>query len=310
MVVEIASNDGYLLKNFVEKKIPSLGVEPAENVAVAARKIGIPTVSKFFGKKLALELKKEGKAADLIAANNVLAHVPDINDFVSGIKVLLKSSGVATLEFPHLLKLIDENQFDTIYHEHFSYLSFLTVAQIFNHHGLKIFDVDEISTHGGSLRIYAAHEGNFNQKTNTSVEKLFDKEKAAGLDDLKTYLQFSEKVKKLKRNILEGLIKLKNDGNKIIGYGAAAKGNTLLNYCGIRNTMVDFVVDRNPNKVGKYLPGTNIPVLDVDAVKSARPDYLLILPWNLKDEIIKQNSFIRQWGGKFIVPIPEFQIID
>lgn len=309
MVIELASNDGYLLKNFVEQGIPCLGIEPAENVAEAAIELGIPTISKFFGKDLAYELLENDKKADLIIANNVLAHVPNINDFVAGIKIILKSTGVATLEFPHLLKLIEENQFDTIYHEHFSYLSFLTVVKIFGHYGLKIFDVDEIPTHGGSLRIYATHSENSEHQIRSSVNRLSEKEKKAGLDRVDTYLHFAKEVKRIKCDILDGLTELHGNNKIIVGYGAAAKGNTLLNYCGITNDMVDFVVDRNPNKVGKYLPGTGIPIRDVELVNEVQPDYLFILPWNLKDEIIEQNKFVRQWGGQFITPIPEFQIV-
>ncbi|MDX1637131.1 MAG: class I SAM-dependent methyltransferase [Balneolaceae bacterium] len=308
-VVELASNDGYLLKNFVEKEIPAMGIEPAGNVAEVAVEKGIPTLVEFFGKSLAEKLASEGKQADLIIGNNVLAHVPDINSFVAGIKALLKPEGVATLEFPHLLNLIRENQFDTIYHEHFSYLSFLAVTTIFDAHGLRIFDVDEISTHGGSLRIYASHKNSTHTKTD-AVDSLIDKELDAGLDKLSTYYTFSEGVQQLKRDLLEQLIRIKNEGKTIVGYGAAAKGNTLLNYCGIRTDIIDYVVDRNPNKAGKYLPGTHIPVKQVEAIREDQPDYVIILPWNLKNEIMAQNSFIREWGGQFIVPIPQVQIID
>lgn len=310
LIVELASNDGYLLKNFVEKGIPVLGIEPAENVAEAAINNGIPTIAKFFGVSLAKELASENKNADLIIGNNVLAHVPDINDFVGGIKILLKPGGIVTIEFPHLLNLIEHNQFDTIYHEHFSYLSLIAVAAIFEKHGMNIFDVDEIPTHGGSLRIYGAHIDNADREISSEVPLLLEKETKAGLDDLKVYHNFSERVNKLKRTILDALIKIKNDNKKIVAYGAAAKGNTLLNFCGIRTDIIDYVVDRNPHKVGKYLPGTHIPILDVNEIKNDKPDFLFILPWNLKDEIIKQNSFIRSWGGKFIVPIPDIRIID
>jgi SAM-dependent methyltransferase len=309
LVVELASNDGYLLKNFLAKGIPILGIEPAENVAQAAIEKGIPTIVEFFGREFAEKLAAENKRADLIIGNNVLAHVPDINSFVGGIKALLKPEGVATLEFPHLLNLIEENQFDTIYHEHFSYISFLAVSAIFDSHGMNIFDVDEIPTHGGSLRIYACHKKSSHKKQD-SVNALIEKELEAGLDQMSTYYTFSEGVQQLKRDLLEKLIDIKNEGKTIVGYGAAAKGNTLLNYCGIRTDIVDYVVDRNPNKAGKFLPGTHIPVKDVEAIKEDKPDYLIILPWNLKKEIIAQNSFIRDWGGKFIIPIPHVQIID
>ncbi|MDR8390233.1 class I SAM-dependent methyltransferase [Aliifodinibius sp. S!AR15-10] len=309
LVVELASNDGYLLKNFLANGVPILGIEPAENVAQAAIEKGIPTLVEFFGRELAEKLASENKRADLIIGNNVLAHVPDINSFVGGIKTLLKPEGVATLEFPHLLNLIEENQFDTIYHEHFSYISFLAVSAIFDSHGMNIFDVDEIPTHGGSLRIYASHKKS-SHKEQDSTSALIDKELAAGLDQMSTYYTFSEGVQQVKRDLLEKLIEIKNEGKTIAGYGAAAKGNTLLNYCGIRTDMVDYVVDRNPNKAGKFLPGTHIPVKDVSTIKEDKPDYLFILPWNLKKEIIAQNSFIREWGGKFIIPIPQVQIID
>jgi SAM-dependent methyltransferase len=310
LVVELASNDGYLLQYFIEKQIPVLGIEPAENVAKVAREKGVPTISRFFGIALAQELLKNGKSADLIIGNNVLAHVPDINDFVSGIKTLIKPEGVITMEFPHLLQLIKNNQFDTIYHEHFSYLSLLSVEKIFNHHGLQVFDVEELPTHGGSLRIYAAHDQSELHTPSERIRSLRDKEHSEGLTDIGTYRNFTEKVQRTKRILLTELIRLKNEGKKIIAYGAAAKGNTLLNFCGIRTDMVDYVVDRNPHKVGKLLPGTHIPIHSIDRLREDRPDYLLILPWNLKEEIIEQNKFIRSWGGRFIVPIPEVSIID
>ena len=309
-VIELASNDGYLLQYFKEKNIPVLGIEPAENVAQAAIEKGVPTVSKFFGEKLAQELTTEGTKADLIVGNNVLAHVPGINDFVGGMKILLKPDGVITMEFPHLLQLIKHNQFDTIYHEHFSYLSLYSVERIFNKHGLKLFDVEELLTHGGSLRIYATHIDNEDFRILESIHKLRDTERYEGITDIFNYQTFTEKVKKTKRELLQELVRLKNEGKKIVGYGAAAKGNTLLNYCGIRTDIIDYVVDRNPHKIGKYLPGTRIPIKHPDAVKTDKPDYLFILPWNIKDEIISQNSFIREWGGKFIIPIPSVHIVD
>jgi hypothetical protein len=310
MVVELASNDGYLLKNFVAEGIPCLGIEPAENVALVSEELGITTIKKFFGRKLASELAEQSCSADLMIGNNVLAHVPDINDFVGGIKILLKQHGTATLEFPHLMNLITEKQFDTIYHEHFSYLSLLSVLSIFQSHGLKIYDVEELSSHGGSLRIYSTHSENEKEPVRDSVTELLQKEESFGLNDINFYSGFSGEITDLKRELLKGIIELKNNGKSIVGYGAAAKGNTLLNYCGIGRDMIDFVVDRNPEKVGKYLPGSRIPVLHTDSIKEHKPDYLFILPWNLKREIIAQNYFISEWGGKFIVPIPEFQIID
>lgn len=309
LVVELASNDGYLLQYFLQKNIPVLGVEPAENVALTAIEKGVPTVAKFFGEKLARELFESGKAADLIVGNNVLAHVPDINDFVSGLKILLKPDGVITLEFPHLLQLIRHNQFDTIYHEHFSYLSLYSVDKIFNYHDLEIFDVEELPTHGGSLRIYACHPGSMHEKATDKINSLLHAEHSGGLTDVETYIKFTEKVKVIKRALLKELIRIKEKGEKIIAYGAAAKGNTLLNYCGIRTDIVDYVVDRNPHKIGKYLPGTHIPIKPVEQIKDDRPHYILILPWNLKEEIIEQNKYVRAWGGRFIVPIPEVQII-
>lgn len=310
LVVELASNDGYLLKNFKNNDIPVIGIEPAENVAKVAIEEGIPTSIDFFGVELAQKMVDAGSSADLIIGNNVLAHVPNINDFVGGIKLLLKPTGVATIEFPHLLQLMNQNQFDTIYHEHFSYFSFLSVSKIFQYHGMYIFDVEELPTHGGSLRLYITHDDTENFKTSKRVADLVDKESKSGLDHLNTYRKYSQKVSRWKRDLLLELIKLKNKGGKIVGYGAAAKGNTLLNYCGARTDIIDYVVDRNPYKVGKYLPGTHIPVKHIDNIKKDKPDYLFILPWNLKNEIIEQNSFIRNWGGKFIIPVPEVQIID
>jgi len=310
LIVELASNDGYLLQYFKEKKIPVLGIEPAENVARVAIEKGIPSIAKFFGRNLARELIREQKRADLIVGNNVLAHVPDINDFVGGMKILLASNGVITMEFPHLLQLMLHNQFDTIYHEHFSYLSLYSVEKIFENQGLKVFDVEQLSTHGGSLRIYATHVGNSNVEDSESIRRLRDREESEGLLQTRTYLTFAEKVRITKRELLKKLFEIKQHGKTIVGYGAAAKGNTLLNYCGIRTDIIDYVVDRNPNKIGKYLPGIRIPVKHPDTIKTDKPDYVLILPWNIKDEIISQNSFIRDWGGKFVVPIPSVHIMD
>ena len=307
-IVEIASNDGYLLQYFKERKIPVLGIEPAENVAAAAVEKGIPTIVKFFGVQTAKELVAEGKHADLLIGNNVLAHVPDLNDFVKGMKVFLSADGLITMEFPHLMRLFEENQFDTIYHEHFSYFSFLTVRSVFASHGLNIFDVEELSTHGGSLRIYACHADNSAREYASNVKKLIDKETAAGYDHLKLYRSFDEKVKKTKRAVLQFMIDAKREGRTLVGYGAPAKGNTLLNYCGIRTDFIEYTVDRSPHKQNHYLPGTHIPIHHPDKIKETKPDYLVILPWNLKDEIMAQMAHIRSWGGKFVVFIPEVKV--
>ncbi len=307
-VVEIASNDGYLLQYFAQKQVPVLGIEPAGNVALVAIKKGIPTVVKFFGQKTAHELAASGKRADLLVGNNVLAHVPDINDFVSGMKILLLPEGVITMEFPHLMRLIEGNQFDTIYHEHFSYLSLLTVEKIFARHGLTIFDVEELSTHGGSLRIYACHAKDTDKSISQQVKELRSREEMAGFSNLEYYFSFAEKVKQTKFKLLNFLITAKRQGKSIAGYGAPGKGNTLLNYCGIRCDFLDYTVDRSPYKQGQFLPGTHIPIFHPDKIKETRPDYVLILPWNLKDEIVKQISYVREWGGKFVVPIPEVEV--
>ena len=307
-VVELASNDGYLLQYFVEKGIPVLGVEPAANVAAAAVAKGIPTLVKFFGEQTAKDLVANGQRADLIAANNVLAQVPDLNDFVKGMKILLKPGGVITVEFPHLLRLIEENQFDTIYHEHFSYFSFRTAEEVFAAHGLVLFDVEEIPTHGGSLRIFGCHVEDVSKPVSVAVTWLKEVEAAYGLDSLQRYASFGEKVKETKRKLLEFLIRAKREGKRVAGYGAPGKGNTLLNYCGIRTDFLDFTVDRNPYKQGKYLPGTHIPIYSPDRIAQEKPDYVLILPWNFRDEIMKQLNSIRSWGGKFVVPIPEVTV--
>ncbi len=307
-VVEIASNDGYLLQYFVTQGIPVLGVEPAANVAEVAIKKGIPSVVKFFGQKTAHELVDEGKRADLIVGNNVLAHVPDINDFVGGMKTLLKPGGVITMEFPHLMQLMDGNQFDTIYHEHFSYLSLLIVEKIFAAHGLTVFDVQELSTHGGSLRIYGCHSEDTSKQIGERVTELRAREEVAGFTSLNHYFSFAEKVKETKFKLLEFLIAAKREGKSVAGYGAPGKGNTLLNYCGIRSDFLDYTVDRSPYKQGLLLPGTRIPISHPDKIKQTQPDYVLILPWNLKDEIVKQISYVRDWGGKFVVPIPEVEV--
>lgn len=310
LVVEIASNDGYLLQYFVEKDVPVLGIEPAANVAAVAIQKGIPALVKFFGSNTARELVASGKQADLLLGNNVLAHVPDINDFVSGMKILLKPQGVITMEFPHLMRLMEQNQFDTIYHEHFSYLSFFTVEKIFAAHGLTLFDVEELPTHGGSIRIYARHAEDSSKAIGPRVVDLRAREESAGYARLETYSRFAEQVKETKRKLLEFLIRAKRCGKTIVGYGAPGKGNTLLNYCAIRTDFVDYTVDRSPHKQGKFLPGTRIPVCSPDRIRETRPDYLLILPWNLKDEIMQQNSYIREWGGQFLVPIPQITVYD
>jgi hypothetical protein len=308
LVVEIASNDGYLLQYFVEKGIPVLGIEPAANVAGAAAAKGIPTLVEFFGEGMAARLAQEGRRADLVVGNNVLAQVPGLNDFVRGIQVLLKPRGVATLEFPHLARLIEENQFDTIYHEHFSYFSFLTVEKIFAAHGLAIFDVDELPTHGGSLRIYARHTEEASHAVTPRVAELRGREKAAGFDGMAAYGSFSGRVEETKRKILAFLIEVKREGKTVCGYGAPGKGNTLLNYCGIRTDFLDYTVDRNPYKQGKFTPGTHIPILPPERIRETRPDYVFILPWNFKDEIMEQMAYVRGWGGRFIVPIPEVKV--
>lgn len=308
-VIEIASNDGYLLQYFKQRGIPVLGIEPAANVAEVARQKGIPTRVQFFGIDTAKKLASEGLQADLLLGNNVLAHVPDINDFVAGMQIALKPSGVITMEFPHLLRLISGNQFDTIYHEHFSYFSLLTVERIFREHGLRLFDVDELPTHGGSLRIYACHAGASIHAANMRAESIKTIERRAGLDNVAAYVQFPEQVRKAKRKILTFLIEAKRAGKTIAAYGAPAKGNTLLNYCGVRQDFVDYTVDRSPHKQGRSLPGTRIPIHHPDRLRATRPDYLLILPWNIKDEIIEQVGYVREWGGKFVVPIPELTVI-
>jgi SAM-dependent methyltransferase len=308
LVVEIASNDGYLLQNFLARDIPVLGIEPANNVAQVAIEQGIPTLVTFFTRDLALDLARQGKTADLIIGNNVLAHVPGLNDFVAGLKTLLKPQGVITLEFPHLMRLMAENQFDTIYHEHFSYFSFLAVEKIFGAHGLTLFDVEELPTHGGSLRIYGCHQEDMTKSIHPQIAELKERERAFGLGQLDVYLSFQEKVKKTKRQILSFLINEKEKGYQIIGYGAPAKGNTLLNYCGIRSDFLDYTVDRSPHKQGLFLPGTHIAIEPPEKINQTKPDYVFILPWNIKKEIMEQMSFIREWGGKFVVPIPGIMI--
>lgn len=308
-VIEIASNDGYLLQYFKEKAVPVLGIEPTANTAQVAIYKGIENVVDFFGVRLATKLAAENKKADLLLGNNVLAHVPDIVDFVGGMKIILKDSGVITMEFPHLMQLVDNNQFDTIYHEHFSYLSFYTVKQIFESQGLEMFDVEEIPTHGGSLRIYAKHKEDSSKAISENVSTLLKKETAKGLATLAYYDNFQQKALKVKLDLTDFLIRQKRAGKKAAAYGAAAKGNTLLNYCGIKYDLVDFVVDANPHKQNKFLPASHIPVVDEQYLKDTKPDFVIILPWNLKDEITTQLGYIKEWGGQFVIPIPELQIL-
>lgn len=307
-VVEIASNDGYLLQYFVQRGIPCLGIEPTANTAAAAEQKGVKSLVKFFGRETAAEARRDFGPADLLLGNNVLAHVPDINDFVAGMKILLADNGVVTVEFPVLSKLIENNYFDTIYHEHFSYLSFTTVERIFARHGLVLFDVDELATHGGSIRIYARHAEDKTKPISENVAAIKAREKTAGHFDLNYYRAFGEKVRETKRAILSFLIDAKRRGKTIAAYGAPGKGNTLLNYCGIRSDFIDYTVDRNPHKQGNYLPGTRIPILSPDVIAERKPDYLFILVWNLKDEVMKQMSFIREWGGEFVIPLPQLNV--
>ena len=307
-VVEIASNDGYLLQYFKEKNIPVLGIEPTSGTAAVARSKGIESWVEFFGVSLAKRMVTEGRQADLLLSNNVLAHVPDINDFVAGLKIALKEDGVITMEFPHLLQLVEQNQFDTIYHEHFSYLSLLAVKAIFNHHGLEVFDVQEIPTHGGSLRIFAKHAGSAKHAVVSSVEDLLNKEIAVGMNTLQYYQGFQQKVNEVKNQFLGFLLQAKKEKKKIAAYGAAAKGNTFLNCCGIKTDMIDFVIDANPNKQNKFLPGSHIPIVNEKILKQLKPDYVVIFPWNIKSEISEQLSYIRDWNGKFVIAIPRLQI--
>lgn len=334
-VVEIASNDGYLLQYFVAKGIPALGIEPAGNVAKVAIEKGVPTIIKFFGAETARELRSQkdlwdaarsvapsdqqqsaafsagesaNGGADLLLGNNVLAQVPDLNDFVAGMKILLNSHGVITMEFPHLVRLMEDNQFDTIYHEHFSYFSFTTAERIFAAQGLTLFDVEELPTHGGSLRVYACHAGAELHPVTGRVAEMKRREDEYGLNRISAYSEFEEKVKETKRKLLEFLIDARRSGKRVVGYGAPGKGNTLLNYCGIRTDFIEFTVDRSPYKQGKYLPGTHIPIQHPDRIRETRPDYIIILPWNLKAEIAKQLEYVRSWGAKLVVPIPEVQV--
>lgn len=309
-VIEIASNDGYLLQYFQERSTPVLGIEPAANVAEVALQKGIPTRVQFFGVATAQELSREGLRADLLLGNNVLAHVPDLNDFVAGLKIALKPKGVITMEFPHLLRLMQENQFDTIYHEHFSYFSLTTIEKVFAKHGLILFDVDELTTHGGSLRTYGQHVETGTREVSDRIAELKTREALAGLASLASYTTFAERVRESKRALLEFFIAAKRAGKRIAGYGAPAKGNTLLNYCGVRQDFIDYTVDRSPHKQGRYLPGTHIPIYATERLRETKPDYVLILPWNLKDEIVEQMAHIREWGGKFVVPIPSVEVLS
>ena len=309
LVIEVASNDGYLLKFFKEKGVPVLGIEPAANVARAAQDLGIETLVEFFNPTLAETLVRRGIQADLLLGNNVLAHVPDLNGFVRALKLALKPSGVITLEFPHLLELIRERQFDTIYHEHFSYFSLGTVGRVFSKFGLKVFDVDRLATHGGSIRVYATHAENAMQTISGHVNEMLSEEASAGLESLATYRAFSDEVKKTKRALLRFLIYAREQGKSVVGYGAPAKGNTLLNYCGVRTDLLDYTVDRSPHKQGRFLPGVRLPIYPPEKIRETKPDYVLILPWNLKDEVMSQMSFVRQWGGRFVVPIPRTMVM-
>jgi SAM-dependent methyltransferase len=307
-VIEIASNDGYLLQFFAEARIPVVGIEPAANVAEEARRKGVETLVRFFGAGLAAELAAQGRRADLLLGNNVLAHVPDINDFVAGLRIALKPGGTVTMEFPHLMRLMAGNQFDTIYHEHFSYLSLLVARRVFAANGLEIVDVDELPTHGGSLRIYALHAGE--AAASTAVAELEERERAFGLERISTYTDFGERARETKRSLLEFFREARESGKRVAGYGAPAKGNTLLNYCGIGPDVLEYTVDRSPHKQGRFLPGTRIPIYAPARIAETRPDYVLILPWNLRDEIMKQMAHVREWGGRFVVPIPRVEVLS
>lgn len=308
LVVEIASNDGYLLQYFVQRRIPVMGIEPAANVAEAAISRGVPTLVKFFGTQLAIELASQGRKADLLIGNNVLAQVPNLNDFVEGLRILLKPNGVLTLEFPHLLRLIEHNEFDTIYHEHFSYFSMLTTLRILETHGLEAFHVEELHTHGGSLRVYAGLAGDHARAIEPSIAAVLAEETKAGLDSLWGYDGFSQRVTETKLTVMDFLLTARRQGKHVAGYGAPGKSATLLHYCGIGKDLIQYTVDRSPHKQGRLLPGTHIPIYDPSRIAETRPDYIVILPWNLKDEIMEQLQFIREWGGRFMVPIPRAAI--
>ena len=309
-VIELASNDGYLLQFFQKKNIPALGIEPSKNVALAAQEKGLETIVDFFGIKLAEQLVAQNRKADLIVGNNVFAHVPDINDFVAGMEMILNDQGVITLEFPHLMQIIEQNQFDTIYHEHFSYFSFYTTGLIFEKHGLELFDVESVSTHGGSLRIYGKHKEDTSKNISPNVAELLKEEKTKGMQTLDYYRGFQGKVDRVKADLVSFLLQQMKEGSKVAAYGAAAKGNTLLNYCGIKNDYVEYVVDASPHKQGKYLPGSHIPIVSEDMIKESKPDYILLLPWNLKDEITRQLSYVREWNAKFVLAVPKLEIIS
>jgi len=309
-VIEIASNDGYLLQHFVKRGIPVLGIEPAANVAKAAEEKGVASLVRFFGVETAKTLVKEGVGADLLLGNNVLPHVPDLHDFVGGLKILLKPSGVITIDFQHLMRMMQGNQFDTIYQEHYSYLSFTFVQKLFAHHGLTLFDVEEIPTHGGSLRLFARHAETGDSPPTAAVAQMLELEEREGMNRLEHYANYERRVTDTKRKLLSFLIEAKRAGKSIVGYGAAGKTNTLLNYCGIRTDFLDYVVDRNPYKQGRFLPGTHIPIFAPERIRETRPDYLFIGPWNIVDEIVRQTSYIREWNGQWIVPIPEPKVLS
>jgi 2-polyprenyl-3-methyl-5-hydroxy-6-metoxy-1,4-benzoquinol methylase len=308
-VIELASNDGYLLQYFIKKGIPAYGIDPAENVAKVAIEKGVPTIVAFFGVETARKLASEGKQADLILGNNVFGHIPDINDFVGGMKVLLKPGGTITIEIPHFMRLMEFNQFDTIYHEHYCYHTLHSDTRIFAKHGLRLFDVEELTTHGGSTRMYACHDDD-PRPTSERVQSLMALEVERRLDKMETYAAFGENVRETKRKLLAFLIQAKRAGKSVVGYGAPGKGNTLLNYCGIRSDFIDYVVDRNPYKQGKFLPGSRIPIFAPEKFNETKPDYVLILPWNIKEEVMKQMAHVRDWGAKFVVPIPEVKVLD
>jgi hypothetical protein len=309
LVVEPASNDGYLLQHFVQRGIPALGIDPAANVAEAARERGVETIVDFFDSRLAEQLVTDGRRPDLIAANNVLAQVPALNDFVAGIEIVLAPHGVATIEVPHLLRLIEGLQFDTIYHEHYSYFSLTTLLRLFADHGLEVFDVEELPSHGGSIRVYVKRRGDDRHTTHPGVAKVLADEQAGGYDRVEGYADFSRRVEEVKWSLLELLIGLRREGKQVVGYGAPGKGNTLLNYCGIRTDLLDYTVDRNPHKHGRHLPGTQIPIYAPSRIDETRPDYILVLPWNLKKEIMQQLSHVRDWAGQLVVPIPRPEVL-
>lgn len=307
-VIEVASNDGYLLQYFLRQHVPVLGIEPAANVAKVAIEKGIPTLVRFFGTQLATELAADGRCADLVLGNNVLAQVPDLNDFVEGLKIVLKPGGILTLEFPHLLRMIERNEFDTIYHEHFSYFSMLTAARILDAHELKVFDVEQLATHGGSLRVYACREEDQTHPVKPSLHALIAEEQRAGLDSTEGYAAFAAQVKQTKQALVDFLLTAARDGKRVAGYGAPGKSATLLHYCGIGKDLIEYTVDRSPHKQGRFLPGNHIPIYHPDRIRETKPDYVVILPWNLKNEIMEQLHYIRNWGGRFVVPIPKVTI--